>query len=225
MFSQSRTLDAPAPLTGAAVRRGAARHVEEAAATVEAVMAAGRELVERDGVLDFNMRELLSVAGVSNRAFYRHFPTKDALVAALVDEVYATMVDTLGFVVDSTADPVAALEQWIDGALVYATDPALASRGRVFVAYEARLREEHSGLYRAAGARLTEQVAGLIERGRADGRFAAAESQARFVTRLVVATLQHHVLERSVPSPDERDALVDFVLGALGAPNPSEYCP
>ena len=138
-----------------------------------------------------------------------------ALVAALAGEVYATLLTALAAVVSSGDPPIAQLGAWIDGALHYARDPALAAQGRVFVAYETRVRAEHPGLYRSVGRALTAQVATILERGCAEGVVSDTVStvQARLVVRLVIATLEHHVLERTVPSSAERDALVAFVLG------------
>jgi AcrR family transcriptional regulator len=199
-----------------AVERGLRRRRDEAEATVEAAMEAGRTLIQRDGLLDFNMRELLALSGVSNRAFYRHFPTKEALVVALAGEVYDTLLETLAAAVAARDTPVAEFEAWVDAALMFARDPALASRGRVFVAYEPRLREEYSDLYRSVGRTLTAQVAGILERGRAARVFSddAGLGQARLAVRLVIATLEHHVFERSIPSATERDGLVSMILRA-----------
>jgi len=199
-----------------AVQRGVGKRTDDAAATVEATLSAVRTLIQRDGMIDFNIRELLALAGVSNRAFYRHFPTKEAVIAAIVEEVYGTMVRSLAEAVAGTDDPEAQLVAWIDEALRYAHDPGHRTPGRVFAAYEARLRDEHPEVYRASGRALVAQVRSILAAGAAHGVFAAdpTSARAKLVVRLVVATLQHHVIERSTPSVQERDALVAFVAGA-----------
>ena len=218
MFSLADTAPsgAPASQRELAVRRGLGRRSDDAAATVEATLAAARTLIERDGVIDFNVRELLALAQVSNRAFYRHFPTKESVVAALVEEVYSTMVHSLAAAIERTDGAEARMAAWIDDALQYARDPGHRARGRVFVAYEARLRDEHPEIYRSTGSSLVQQVSAIIREGSRSGVFAAGAPtrRARIVVRLVVATLQHHVLERTVPTAAERDALVAFVIGA-----------
>lgn len=197
-----------------AIHRGVADRVDDAARTVGALVEACGSLIERDGVLDFNMRELLDRAKVSNRAFYRHFPTKEALIATLADDVYTTMISSLDEAVAPEGPAEERLAAWIDGALHFAREPSLAARGRVFVAYEARLRAEHPELYRHAGRRLASQVSAIIDQGRDEGRFTAPATRAALVVRLVVATIQHHVLDRTSPTPAQRDELVAFVIGA-----------
>jgi AcrR family transcriptional regulator len=197
-----------------AVQRGLARQVDDALSSVDALMAAGRELLQRDGELDFNIRELLGLAGVSNRAFYRYFPTKDALVAALAAEVYQHLLVTQAAAVRAHPEPTDQLAAWIDDALSRAHDPQLAARGRVFVAHEAKLRERHSELYRAVGREMSDEVAAIIRRGRASKAFrlSAGREQARLVVRLTIATLQQHVLAGTAPSTAERDSLVAFAI-------------
>jgi AcrR family transcriptional regulator len=199
-----------------AVLRGVGKRGDDSTATVEATLAAVRSLIERDGVIDFNMRELLALAGVSNRAFYRHFPSKEAVVTALVEEVYGTMVHSLAEAVGRASGARARMTAWIDESLRYAHDPGHRARGRIFVAYEARLRDEHPEVYRRAGRALVQQVSAIIRDGVEEGVFTtrSPEEHARIVVRLVVATLQQHVLDRNAPSDVERDALVAFILQA-----------
>lgn len=199
-----------------AVRRGVGKRGDDSTATVEATLGAVRTLIERDGVIDFNMREMLALAGISNRAFYRHFPSKEAVVAVLVEEVYGTMVASLAEAVAATSGARERMTAWIDESLRYAHDASHRARGRIFVAYEARLRDEHPEVYRRAGRALLHQVSAIIRDGVEEGAFStrSPEEHARIVVRLVVATLQQHVLDRNAPSDVERDALVAFILEA-----------
>jgi AcrR family transcriptional regulator len=204
----------------AAVTRGVGRRVDEAQATVDALLAACRALMRRDGVLDVNVRELLALAGVSNRAFYRYFPTKEALVAAVADEVYHNLLRAQAAAVANVSDPVEQLRVWIDVALSRAVDPEMASQGRVFVAREARLREQHPDLHRSVGRTMSNEVLGIVVRGIVTGAFAAGTgvAEARLIVRLTIATLQQHVLAGTTPSAAERDALVAFVVAACRCP-------
>jgi AcrR family transcriptional regulator len=206
----------PQTLRDAAIARGLDARRREATTVVESILVAGRQLIERDAVLDFNVRELLTLAGVSNRAFYRHFETKETLVAALASEVYDDLVSALDAAIDGVTDAAVAIAAWVDGALSFAHDASLAARGRVFVAYEARLREEYPDLYRSVGRALTAQTAAIIAEGVAAGRFRpeAGIEQARLAVRLVIASLEHHVFQRTTPTDDERDAIVAMILGA-----------
>lgn len=56
--------------------------------------AAGRTL-EKEGPEAISLRDLARSADVSHNAPYRHFPDRDALLAALSDEGYEQLVDAL----------------------------------------------------------------------------------------------------------------------------------
>jgi AcrR family transcriptional regulator len=188
----------------------------EAHLVVEAIMGAGRTLIERDAVLDFNMRELLAMAGVSNRAFYRFFGTKEALVAALAGEAYDNLVRAAGEALAGSDTFRERLGRWVDAVLSFACDPAVAARGRVFVAYEARLREQYPELFRATGRALVGQLLSAWKESRQSGvaDVDAGVQEAKLAVRLVVATLEHHTFERSIPTVEERDAIVALLCRA-----------
>jgi AcrR family transcriptional regulator len=80
-------------------------------ATRRLLMDAGRRVFERDGFLDAKITEIVSEAGVAVGSFYTHFPTKDDLLAAIIDETTAIMLyPTMG--ADSVRDdPIATIER------------------------------------------------------------------------------------------------------------------
>jgi AcrR family transcriptional regulator len=49
----------------------------------QALIKATAELIERDGPASVSLREAARIAGVSHNAPYRHFPTREALLAAV----------------------------------------------------------------------------------------------------------------------------------------------
>lgn len=56
-----------------------------------AILAAASEILEKEGVADLSLREAARRAGVSHSAPYRHFPDREALLAALAAEGYAML--------------------------------------------------------------------------------------------------------------------------------------
>lgn len=56
------------------------------------ILAAARELVTRDGAA-VRMDAIAGAAGLAVGTLYRHFPTKDALVAAVVEDSVQALVD------------------------------------------------------------------------------------------------------------------------------------
>jgi AcrR family transcriptional regulator len=74
-------------------------------------MDAGRRVFERDGFLEAKITAIASEAGVAVGSFYTHFPTKDDLLAAIIEETTAIMLyPTVG--ADSVRDdPIATIER------------------------------------------------------------------------------------------------------------------
>jgi AcrR family transcriptional regulator len=60
-----------------------------------AVLAAAGKLIEREGLARLSVREAARRAGVSHNAPYRHFPDRDALLAALAAEGFNLLEKSL----------------------------------------------------------------------------------------------------------------------------------
>src|SRR5688500_782616 len=56
------------------------------------ILAAARELIARDGPA-VRMDAIAAAAGLAVGTLYRHFPTKDALVTAVVEDSVAAIAD------------------------------------------------------------------------------------------------------------------------------------
>lgn len=70
--------------------------------TTAAIMAAAREEVAEKGGVGLSMRAIARRVGLVSSAVYRHFPTRDALLTALILESYHHLDDTLGQVERTT---------------------------------------------------------------------------------------------------------------------------
>ncbi|MEH3148354.1 MAG: helix-turn-helix domain containing protein [Methylobacterium frigidaeris] len=71
------------------------------------LLAAARDLLETGGVEAVTLREAARLAGVSHNAPYRHFPSRDALLAAVAAEGFEALRRTLDAA--AAAEPTAAL--------------------------------------------------------------------------------------------------------------------
>ena len=56
-----------------------------------AVLSAAGKLIEKEGLAGLSIREAARRAGVSHNAPYRHFPDRDALLAALATEGFSEL--------------------------------------------------------------------------------------------------------------------------------------
>ncbi len=90
-----------------------------------------------DGALDVMRRcgttsrprvaDIVAAAGLSNEAFYRHFPSKDALVAALLEDGTERLRSYLDHQMAKEATPEGQVRRWVEGVLAQAADPDIAS--------------------------------------------------------------------------------------------------
>jgi AcrR family transcriptional regulator len=71
-----------APSTSESPLVAAVGHADSAAR----ILAVGYELFSRRGVRDVGVNELIARSGVAKATFYRHFPSKDALVLAFLEQ-------------------------------------------------------------------------------------------------------------------------------------------
>ncbi len=86
------------------------------------ILAAAAKSVREHGVRGLSIATVLSQAQLSTRAFYRHFESKDQLVAAVFLEMTREEVRQLRTMMAAAATPIQAVAAWIDGRL----DPAFA---------------------------------------------------------------------------------------------------
>ncbi len=87
------------------------------------LVTAAVELVAERGVDGFSMRELARRAGVSHAAPYHHFPTRAALVRAVVADSYGVLANALRHATTTSDDPLVAIRAmgvaYVDFALTH----------------------------------------------------------------------------------------------------------
>jgi AcrR family transcriptional regulator len=167
-----------------------------------------------------SVTEVLEASGLSTRALYRHFESKDALLLALFRRDAERLHTRLEAAVDSAPSPRAALVGWIEGTLQVVADPRRRQRVLVFSSEEVtRARGIAAERHRIQEAQ-AETLSRIIASGLADGSFPWATLPAD--ARAIRAALGEELVEQinglsSVP-PDRAAAhLADFALRALGA--------
>jgi AcrR family transcriptional regulator len=69
-------------------------------ATVEAVLAAAAHILEDRGLAGFNTNAVAVRAGVSIGSLYQYFPSKDAILVALMEQSLAVFSETLAEAID-----------------------------------------------------------------------------------------------------------------------------
>src|SRR5437016_10479063 len=104
-------------------RRGAG-YVEEVRRLLDAALS-----VMRAGGPEGRARvaDIVAAAGLSNEAFYRHFPSKDALVAALLEDGAGRLRSYLEHQMTKARGPEQQVRRWIEGVLSQSDDDIAAT--------------------------------------------------------------------------------------------------
>jgi AcrR family transcriptional regulator len=185
------------------------------------LMRAAYELIQRDGSKETTVHDVLHAAGLSTRAFYRHFRSKDELVL----EMYRIDCDrvnvALTAAVAAAPDPVAALTAWVDQNLAVVYD---ARRLRHAVVLSSGEVASAAGFTEVKNAGLAEQRAplvALLQDGKRRGVFPDADPERdALAIQAVVGAHTRARLDRdpaALTRAQARDHTVELFRRALGA--------
>jgi AcrR family transcriptional regulator len=153
--------------------------------------------------------DIVAAAGLSNEAFYRHFPSKDALVAALLEDGAGRLRSYLEHQMAKARDPEQQVRCWIEGVLAQADDH-IAATTRAVLWNGSSVGPESAGRHFASasvGALLREPFAQL---GSTD-----PELDASLVAHAVFGRLTDALWQEMQPARAEIDHLVSFALAAI----------
>jgi AcrR family transcriptional regulator len=100
---------------------------------VEQLLTAAEVVLERTGYDGFRIDDVLTEAGLSTRACYRHFRSKNELFLALFDREMLRADARLRAKLAAEATPEAKVRTWIRATLALGFDPRLARRTRLFL--------------------------------------------------------------------------------------------
>src|SRR5688572_3361715 len=109
-------------------RRTLAARGSEYAGEVRRLLDAGREVMRRNGTgARPRVADIVAAAGLSNDAFYRHFASKDMLVAAILEDGTDRLRDYLAHQMGKETTPQGKVRRWVEGALSQAADDDIAT--------------------------------------------------------------------------------------------------
>ncbi|MBM3674314.1 MAG: helix-turn-helix transcriptional regulator [Actinobacteria bacterium] len=185
---------------------------------VHVLLEAAFSVLHHGGINGLTVAEVLAEAGLSTRAFYRHFAGKDELVLALFARESERATAKRRAAIAGAGSPRAALDAWVDDVLALGYEPRRAARTRVLQSEGTRLaREFPKDFARIRGDELSPLVE-ILERGCEDGTFPDARPQldARTIHAVVwsLASARLDGLDLSVG--DVRAHVMRYCLPALG---------
>jgi AcrR family transcriptional regulator len=187
-------------------RRGAG-YVEEVRRLLDAALS-----VMRAGGPEGRARvaDIVAEAGLSNDAFYRHFPSKDALVAAVIEDGSTRLQSYLTHQMAKETAPAEQIRRWVEGVLSQARGDVAETTLAVMVnaggTTAGRMRQ-----YPSADVLATLLVGPLSELGST-----APELDAAFVADGVIGRLNHLLWQRRAPTRAEVTRTVELARRVAG---------
>ena len=157
--------------------------------------------------------DIVAAAGLSNDAFYRHFPSKDALVAALLEDGTERLQSYLVHQMAKEATPVGKVRRWVEGVLSQAADEDIAAT-TLAVLWNGGSVGESLPTGRPSASR---PLAVLLREPFADLGAADPDLDAALAAHAVVGQLSEWLWERARPSRAAIDHVADVCLAMATA--------
>jgi AcrR family transcriptional regulator len=156
------------------------------------LLSAGLTVMRRNGYLDATVADVLAEAGLSSRAFYRHFDSKDALLLAMFRRDADTVGASLLLAVETAEDPLEGLNAWLDGYLDVFFEPRRAARVAVMASEGARRAVGYDEELARVRQLLIRPLVGVLQRGTSAGVLTSAEPDAWTILAVVGSVCGAH---------------------------------
>lgn len=162
---------------------------------------------------------ILARAGVSSRAFYRHFESKDDLFLAMLSRLNATLTAWLDEIAEGPGTPVEQVHAWIEKMFALASEPMLGSYLAVMGCEEMQAAKGYALARAAARAERERSLADILRRGVQDGSFPLADPDidAAAISGLVSRELVSPLVADPEQTGQALRRIMSFSMRALGA--------
>jgi AcrR family transcriptional regulator len=205
----------PGPENSVAARlaeRALAGRLAGSTSEVRRLLDAGLEVMRSRGTSSRpRVADIVAAAGLSNEAFYRHFPSKEALVAAILEDGTERLRTYLMHQMAKESAPHDKVRRWVEGVLSQAVDEDAAAT-TLAVLWNAGsggegLASGHSSINPALASLLQEPFAAL---GSTDPQL-----HGLLASHAVVGRLSECLLGRVRPTAAEIAEVAAFCLRAV----------
>ena len=203
----------PSAAQPSAAQEALARREAAYAEEVRRLLDAGLDVMRRCGTTSRpRVADIVAAAGLSNDAFYRHFPSKDALVAALVDDGALRLRSYLDHAMAKALTPEAKVRRWVEGVMSQAEGEVAATTLAVVWNGDSVAGPAGPGrtVARAEPGRLLEAPFAALGSAR-------PELDAALAAHAVFGRLSELLWAGTHAAAAEIDHLVAFCLGAVSA--------
>jgi AcrR family transcriptional regulator len=201
----------PKPTTTAAEPSAPRRRRADADRSVAAILDAALEALASDP--DSSMSEIARRAGVVRATIYVHFPTRTALLDAVMEHAVAQVAEATRAAEPPRGEPVEALER-----VLRATWRELARFHALLAINTARLSAEE---LRRRHVPVLDQLEPLIERGQREGVFRSdlPVSWHLAAIRAIVHAASHEIRGGRLPESEAEAAVLSTAIAAV-SPRP-----
>jgi AcrR family transcriptional regulator len=165
------------------------KFLNEEALTAEKILAAAEEVLRRFGPDKANVIDVAKALGVSHGTIYRHFPSKAALLEAVVERWLGRIISPLAVIAAEDGPAAERLQRWFD-ILVTLKRRKLGEDPELFATYLASAGQPYGSFIGEAG-RLKTHIAKILDDGIRQGVFSAMDA-AQTGAAIFDATLKFH---------------------------------
>jgi len=188
-----------------------ARPISKKEQTRERILRAAARAIRKHGYEGVGVAEVMREAGLTHGGFYAHFESRDALLAAAVDQAGAESTENLSRAV-AKAKPgeelMALVDTYLEDRHVTAAEHGL---GCAIAAAGSEVPRQQAEVRRAAARRIKELI-GFVERQLPEWGKAAAHEKAMGVVASMVGAL---MLARAVDDPQLSKAIRKSARGLI----------
>jgi AcrR family transcriptional regulator len=158
--------------------------------------------------------DIVAAAGLSNDAFYRHFASKDMLVAAILEDGTERLAEYLAHQMAKHTRPKDKVRVWVEGILSQAADDEIASTTLAVLWNAGSLGEGSASAPPSASAPLAALVVDPF------GRLGSTDPalDASLAAHAVVGKLSDYLWQRTPPTPADTRHIVGSCLALARQP-------
>ena len=184
---------------------------------VRRLIYAGLAEVINSGSVEPRVADIVRRAGLSNKAFYRHFRSKEELMLAVLEEAMRLRVAEFEKLLSQAESPLERVRLWIWGVLEQAMNPKLSAATRPLVVHQGRLLESLGPQLYSTVDRLQEPLKSALADARDADQLPDVEPEcdAEILYSFVMGFMQARVVGRVIPSREECQRVVDFAMRGL----------
>jgi AcrR family transcriptional regulator len=203
----------PQDVSDRIARQTLAKREAEYAGEVRRLLAAARDVMRKCGTTSHpRVADIVAAAGLSNEAFYRHFPSKDALVTAILEDGAARLRSYLAHQMAKESTPAGQVRRWVEGILAQADEEIAATTLAVMWNGSGVGEGLASGRHFASAPLATLLHEPFAALGSAD-----PELDALLAAHATLGRLSDHLWQRSQPARPEVVRITEFWLAAVSS--------